>query len=237
MASSNWLVAVLMMNREFTFDELREGHVRGDRVIQLAQKRHSISSIDNEQARQEAWNSSLNIITVRHPFMRVLSAFYDKMGPQQKSWFYRPFAGRIEAAFRAHRHREEDRNLPLTGSPTFEDFTNFLTGDPSFERFQDGHWKSFDLQCQPCASRYDVIVKMETIEDDMRYLRRKLRVTTPYDGVFLQIGWSHKKKACEMYASLPPKLVTKLYHRYKTDFELFGYAWPDWLNCPSSNGD
>lgn len=229
-ASSNWLEAALLMSELFTFDDLHAKRVRGDSVIILANKRLAINSIREIKARREAWESSLNIITVRHPFMRVISAFRDKMDPEQKSWFYRPFARRIEAAFRQRRHRAKDRNLPLTGVPTFEDFVNFLTSDPNFERFNDGHWKSFDRLCKPCASRYDVIVKMETIDDDMRYLQRKLHVTTPYE-VFFRSSLRKKYDACEAYASLPPHLITKLYQRYKTDFQLFGYSWPAWLDC------
>jgi len=33
---------------------------------------------------------------------------------------------------------------------------------------EDSHWNSYDVICQPCQNDYDVIAKLETIEEDLR---------------------------------------------------------------------
>jgi len=54
-------------------------------------------------------------------------------------------------------------------SPTFEEFVSYLKDANNTNRNgEDNHWNSFDVICQPCRNVYDVIVKIETIEEDLR---------------------------------------------------------------------
>ena len=167
---------------------------------------------------------------VRHPFLRVLSAFHDKMSARQRSAGYRRMADRIERRYRVMRGNPEERYTNIPGRPTFEDFVNFLIERPDDIGFRDSHWDTFRSKCSPCRFRYDVIVKMETLADDMRYLRSKLGVNSPYDEVFLGEGRNRSHHEVALYREIPLKLVEKLHERYRDDFEIFGYSWPDWLD-------
>lgn len=167
---------------------------------------------------------------VRHPFLRVASAFHDKMTFNTKSPAYRSLAKSIELQFRKYRQNVTERTIPLKGVPTFEDFVNFLTTDKSF-RGNDPHWKDYNSRCHPCIYNYNFIAKLETVEDDMRYLRKKLSVPQAYNEVFLRIGKLVKHNETELFRKLPKTLVHKLYNRYSFDFLVFGYNFPSWISC------
>jgi len=231
-ASSNWIRAILVMDNIYSNKDLPE-HLEGaDEQRGRAVRLRALNTISDKKERNRTSSEYLNIVMVRHPFLRVASAFHNKMSPDHKSWYFRPLSRKIEAAYRPMRSDPAQRKLPLTGAATFEDFVNFLVGDPQFDAYYDGHWKSFDSHCQPCLFNYDVIVKMESIEEDMQFLRKKLKVPEMYNEVFL---WTRNRKVqhneTALFRQIPHHLVEKLYRKYATDFQLFGYSWPDWLPC------
>ena len=153
------------------------------------------------------------------------------MDPNNKSPTYRELARQIEVAYRPLRSDPVHRKLPLAGHANFEDFVNFLVGNPRFDRYNDEHWQSFDSHCQPCLHNYDVIVKMESIGEDMRFLRRKLNVPDTYEEVFLGMGRRVTHNEATLFLKIPQQLVERLYRKYASDFQMFGYSWPDWLPC------
>ena len=60
-ASSNWIRAVLVMDDVFTFEDLHNHIVRGDEVITLAEKEHSIKSVNSRDRREEIFKTSINV--------------------------------------------------------------------------------------------------------------------------------------------------------------------------------
>jgi len=170
-ASSNWIRAVTVMDNIFSIEDLHNHRIKGDDVITLTDQVRGVRRITDIKERIRISREFLNIITVRHPFLRVVSAFHDKMSPDQKSAVYRELSRQIEVAYRPMRLDPVHKNLPLAGVANFEDFVNFLVGNPRFDRYNDEHWQSFDSHCQPCLHNYDAI-KMESIEEDMRFLRK-----------------------------------------------------------------
>ena len=150
------------------------------------------------------------------------SASFSKMSPKQKSYYFRPLSRKIEAAYCPMRSDAIYQKLPLTGAANFEDFVNFLVGDPHFDGYNDGHWQSFDSTCQPCLHNYDVIVKMESIEEDMQFLRKMLKVPEIYNEVFLWSGpkLGHKMQHNEtaLFRQIPYQLVEKIVPQIRGQF-------------------
>ncbi len=79
--------------------------------------------------------------------------------------------------------RKYFRRRPRAGLvPTFEEFLQFvsatiplnMTAALKQQRRINNHWKPVYLNCAPCSQPYQIIVKMETFEQDVGYIRRRL---------------------------------------------------------------
>ena len=142
---------------------------------------------------------------------------------------YRKLALKIEKYYKPLRQNISEREANLTGQPTIEDFANFLVGDGPFKGYHDPHWSSYWNKCNPCIHRYDAIVKLETIDDDIGYLRQKLNITAPYSEVFISRKTHKRSENFELLKEIPETLVEKLWRKYEADFGLFGYDLPPWF--------
>ena len=79
--------------------------------------------------------------------------------------------------------RKHYRQLPRPGLiPTFEEFLQFVSGRIPTNRTEalrklsrtNNHWKPVYLNCAPCSEPYTIIAKMETFDQDVDYIRRRL---------------------------------------------------------------
>jgi hypothetical protein len=84
---------------------------------------------------------------------------------------------------RSPHFRKYFRRRPRSGLvPTFEEFLQFvsatiplnMTAALRKQRRINNHWKPVYLNCAPCSQPYEIIVKMETFEQDVGYIRRRL---------------------------------------------------------------
>ena len=176
-----------------------------------------------------------SFIIVRDPFERLVSAYKDKMtvayNRKMKAW--RTF-GLTQLLI-----RRKYRKTPRPGIiPTFKEFVQYLVGElsPSPNSMKkrkpnsiDNHWTPVWLNCSPCSEKYDVIVKMETIDRDTWYLKQLLNlkeVQADYVGRGGKEGHTTGDKTLKEFQGLSQRLVKRLYGIYKYDFLLFGYS-PD----------
>ena len=166
---------------------------------------------------------------VRHPFSRLVSAYYDKMVPTGLgyTWLYGPISQKIYSDYRHLRHNVTERKLAKNGTASFEDFVNFLVRLKEF----DNHWKPFHMRCLPCSSQYDYIAKFETLNTDMEYLKDKINLTEEHRKYFFSKSKfrTNFKLMKKTFEKIPTKLAYKLYEVYRDDFEIFGYSLPDWM--------
>ena len=112
--------------------------------------------------------------------------------------------------------------------PTFEDFINFILHSNQGNS-QDVHWMQYWTACSPCIYDYDAIVKLESLDSDMRYLREVLNVPPVYNDIFLMPKKNNTYDSSDFFKSIDECLVLQLYERYRKDFEIFGYAKPDYV--------
>lgn len=180
-----------------------------------------LESVDDNYAR---------LLIVRHPFERLLSSYRNKLTPDSKGLIqYANLSQTIREMFGTPQRKKE-----IGEHASFEEFVDFVT-DPDKRNMGHGHdhWLRYDELCSPCSIPYNVIVHLETIDDDMRYLLRLIGAPPEYQ--FLPgysksgVSLTTKKSTIDAIKQLPRQKVIKLYETYKNDFLLFSYSVQDYL--------
>ena len=232
-ASTNW---------KLVFEKL-VGIVKDEQATQLNINRglkKGLRTLDNFttlDAAMTAWNNSLTFMFSRHPFSRVLSTYRNKL--DIRTTFERAY---LWQHFYSKKYRKKYGQTTYRGTPSFAQFVR-LIGDPypvmGYER--NKHWSEVSSRCSPCDINYDVIGKLETLADDVKYILKlaelegKVQFSDPLKSspTFSSNVDTMKK----YYSKVPKECIENLYTRYKFDFELFGYDLPDYIkiNKPSSS--
>ncbi|XP_018011504.1 carbohydrate sulfotransferase 11-like isoform X1 [Hyalella azteca] len=211
-ASSSW--CNYLLNHYLNGSSKSEGY--GHRVAQrlLAPQ----PGLTGKETLQQL-NSFTKILTVRHPFARLVSAYRNKAEPciNETTCYVKT------------------RNIPLSPKALFKDFAEYLietvkvpvlADDAAYQSF-DLHWIPYFLNCKVCDLSYEYIVKMETWNDDLSYLLPKYHieyVEKAYGDIL-----NSSDVSFQYFKTLPESLVLKLYEIYKIDFELFGYSLDGYL--------
>ncbi|XP_071483693.1 carbohydrate sulfotransferase 11-like [Diadema antillarum] len=161
---------------------------------------------------------------VRHPFVRLLSAYKNKFEDVMKYPVDRDLskvANKIIKLCRDNVTREDlsakDKHV------SWREFTFFLTspGGPS----SNEHFNFMHRLCDPCTVKYDFIGKLETVAEDAPYMLRQLgvesNVTYPSRDNF------HETNSSAVFNKALRKLsndtISKLLQVYAHDFGMFGY--------------
>ena len=142
---------------------------------------------------------------------------------------YKAISQKINKKFRHLRHNVTERNQSDDGNATFEDFVNYLVAI-NLEK-ADPHWKPFLESCKPCDAQYDYVIKFDTLNNDMEYLKQKLNISEYHrQAVFPPRNYKTNNNLVEnAFKAIPKALAQKLYQAYHKDFEIFGYEKPSWL--------
>lgn len=114
-------------------------------------RRYGIKSLSeyrsfNYNDNPDIFNTYYAVLTVRHPFSRLESAFLDKMN---KQYYMKKYGIRILNLFR--KKTEKNKELFKTGAGvTFEEYLKFIISYPTM----DEHWASLLGQGFPCSVNY-----------------------------------------------------------------------------------
>ena len=170
------------------------------------------------------------IMHVRHPFLRLHSAWTDKFSKN----FNLDHDIRITKMFRHYDYviwlYEDNEKFPREENArvSFYAFLRFLAKGIGLRKNVrngwNGHWAKYDEICFPCVVDYAYITRLETIDEDTRFLFDKA-------GFSEKIGYfppaynnSDSVEIVEnMFKKFPEGLVDRLYDLYYWDFKLFGY--------------
>ncbi|KAK2846103.1 hypothetical protein Q7C36_010957 [Tachysurus vachellii] len=166
-------------------------------------------------------------IFVRDPFVRLISAYKDKLQSPNQIYYERIGIQILKQFGNVSNPPASVKQANAQGIvPSFSDFIQYILSLPArdYAKF-DEHWKQTVHMCHPCIINYDFIGKMETIEEDAAQLLRLLKVD---NIVNFQPYEKRKANADEMktwYSNIPTEWRRKLYDIYRSDFELFGYEY------------
>ncbi|XP_045616502.2 uncharacterized protein [Procambarus clarkii] len=240
-ASTSWLYNFLRLA------SLSESYVHNTKEQVSHVARRVWPSLDYENAKQ-ALKVCLKFMIVRHPFERLVSAYRDKLenvniGKENGvDHFYQKYGKKIVAKYRPagqgpppNRYSQDmdDPNLPAPSGiePTFAEFVKYII-DTDLIHYADDHWMPYYLYCTPCLIDYDVIAKFETLNRDQNYIIEKNHLEKK-----IKPSWKHLtkgKKTSETvqkyFATITKTELTKLYEKYKPDFELFDYSVDEYLH-------
>lgn len=103
--------------------------------------------------------------------------------------------------------------------------------DTDLNQRADDHWIPFYLFCTPCLLKYDIIGKVETMQQDQLLiiytanLQDKIKPHWRHKtNPFAPTGYNEVSEVSKIYFSqLYKSDVKQLYEKYKLDFELFQY--------------
>ncbi|XP_013408666.1 carbohydrate sulfotransferase 9-like [Lingula anatina] len=156
-------------------------------------------------------NSYLKIMTVRHPLVRLVSAYKEQVVPPHGL-----LNGALEK-FNMKRRRTRDGNK--TNTVTFEDFLHFILQRPNI------HWNDFNTFCAPCKMQYDIVVYFETMAED---LKNTLILLGADD--MIQLPPSHRAnetssddEARQFYQGVDRDLLKQVMAKYWVEEKYFGY--------------
>ena len=143
------------------------------------------------------------------------------------SHMYETISRDVNKKYRHLRQNITARLATDDGTATFEDFANYLI-DLGGPEEMDMHWRQFESLCDPCNYEYDMILKFDTLDEDLTYLKEYLNISAYHLPAFFPTGKTktNNELTSMFMKSLHISLRVKLYELYKRDFELFGYDKP-----------
>ncbi|XP_046396573.1 carbohydrate sulfotransferase 10-like [Ischnura elegans] len=172
---------------------LRGLQVRKNRIYREISR---LSASSDEEVQTAALNYRVRFIVVRHPFLRLISAYRDRIWAATQKYsaqalIYVPRILRLTRPHLSQFHsssiiRKNSRKLAIV--PTFEEFVQYLlvSGNVSSETHSnqsrkaafDVHWVPYYQHCSVCSIPFNIIIKLETIEDDKNYMMEELGLKT-----------------------------------------------------------
>lgn len=129
--------------------------------------------------------STLMVLNARNPFGRILSAWRDKFSTHASPTRQRPFLAAMDV-FGVGVSYFYQKSLTLQNNTTpdgfvrsFEAFAEYLASNPS-TFVQNRHWQSIYYHCSPCHFAYDLIVHLESINEDFDEVWKRVEYTPPH---------------------------------------------------------
>ena len=116
-------------------------------------------------------------------------------------------------------------------------FLEYVAGQTNFHG--DMHWASYWDECAPCKIKYNIISKIEEINEESEFIMASIdapsRIGNFPSGNFHSTHGDTKvknkdiEKVSKIFRDLDRDLVEKLYKRYENDFILFDYSYKEFL--------
>ncbi|XP_033120846.1 carbohydrate sulfotransferase 14-like isoform X2 [Anneissia japonica] len=163
------------------------------------------------------------IIFTRHPLVRALSAYRDKFEKDVVDYCWS--VGSI--ILNNYRRNYTGLDVRHVHDISFSEFVEFITDPNAPDEKNDRHWIPISQRSNPCRIAYDVLGKLETIDDDMRFVFEYLDIQglVKYNE-HQETRSSQTETIKHYYSQLSPRLFSRIIDLYAQDFEMFGYRVP-----------
>ncbi|XP_039255489.2 carbohydrate sulfotransferase 10-like isoform X1 [Styela clava] len=194
-----------------------DGKLANESASEYIERRLSVRNLNVSEVAKRIKNYTKFII-VREPFSRLLSAFRDKLERKRGNGYYVGLSHRIHAQYGNGTGNE-------TGitKTSLQDFVEYLTAKRDNQ--QDPHWNYYYRLCSPCDIQYDYIAHMSTLDTDMEYFMKQFRMKNVVFPPSFN-SFTDGKKVYNYFSNVSASSVNLLYHRYKTDYDIFGFSPP-----------
>ena len=118
--------------------------------------------------------------------------------------------------------------MGVRGRPSFSQFVDYLLREEVRE--YNDHWVPYWLHCHVCEMEYDVIGKMDTLEEDMAFIAE----TSGLASTNISLPWANRRAqgqqdSINYFRQLDLARTRRLYEIYRPDFEMFGYSVAPYL--------
>ena len=132
-------------------------------------------------------NDSMKVTFVRHPFVRLVSAYQDKIVDHPyKNWRQKCFTFQscCEVRFRFRLYLCQfifylfHFQFRYNNTPNFDQFIEFVLAEHEHSTSLDTHLEYFWRKCDVCNLNYDIIGKVETSLDDNRYIFNRVSLSS-----------------------------------------------------------
>lgn len=184
------------------------------------------------QERARVFANALRFIIVRHPFTRLLSAYIDKMTtltPNPPTFNFRELQLDIIKRYRGKETADSST------FPTFAEFVQFvIDSTASLKTLQDWRtvvcWTPYWARCGVCAHDFQLIMKIETLDEDERFLVTLADLAELKKArEWRHSGGNNSSTAKKYFRELSTQQMLQLYQRYQLDFQMFGYSIHQYL--------
>ncbi|XP_053381477.1 carbohydrate sulfotransferase 11-like isoform X2 [Mercenaria mercenaria] len=139
---------------------------------------HGLREVQNVTSNQCLKNAETSFLVTRDPYRRLFSAYIDKIYLEK----FHKMSVVLDALYNKGVSRKKLKDMIENKDERLKTWYCSVT-DVSFEQFLkyvttsqslDPHFAPVSLLCDPCSKHYDVILKQETLRDDMQHLFEKI---------------------------------------------------------------
>ena len=172
-------------------------------------------------------------LLLRHPFSRLVAAYWDKMSMAEHNVHYRHIRQSLIKLLRPEASTKE----VLSSHPTFEEFVRAVL-NPHWTYHNDRHWRSAVEMCSPCAIRYDYILYLEkgALEFEPMLQRLSGGNIDMYNKLSSLVKPANKKsklatnqiqtsRILRDFKNLTSRQIAGVMDKYRIDMQLFGYTF------------
>ena len=179
----------------------------------------SLSRIKHQGALSMQLHKYYKIIAVRHPFLRLVSAYRNKFIDEKPN-------RRINNELLKRYHPWNSEVAPINAMrATWEQFARYIAEDTEVR--QDKHWEHFHKVCHSCVIKYDAVAKLDTIEKDTHEFLARLGLARllKIEHRNKSIGNNKTTNARDYTERLSNDIMTRLKAVMKKDMDMFGYMF------------
>ena len=173
-------------------------------------------------------NKMLSFTFVRHPFERLVSAYKNKVLQERGTKLFKEVTR--ESGESTRKFTDDGHKILqwYKDNHSFPAFIDLVLNGYKGEKVSNGHWNPITPRCRYCDVEYDVIGRMETFDEDLRYIvmKKNLHEVLPLEELSLSMNSAKSmstKTAKDYFSQISKEQIVKLYKYYNLDFELFGY--------------